>query len=55
MTILRVDHNLLDQRLKQLENTFHQGNEEGTSFQNLSDEEDDSVNPTSDMEIGQPS
>ena len=32
LTILRVDHNFLDQRLKQLENTSHQGNEEGTSF-----------------------
>ena len=34
VTILRVDHSLLDQRLTQLENTFHQGNKEGTSFQN---------------------
>ena len=55
LTILRVNHNFLDQRLKQLENTSHQGNEEGTLFQNPSDEEDESVNPTSDMEIGQPS
>ena len=31
LTILRVDHNFLDQRLKQLENTSHQGNEEGPS------------------------
>ena len=55
VTILRVDHNLFDQRLKHLENNSHQGNEEGTLFQNPSDEEDELVNPTSDMEIGQPS
>ena len=50
VTILRVDHNLLDQRLKYLENNSHQGNEEGTSFQSPSDEEDNEiVNPTADM------
>ena len=50
VTILRVDHSLLDQRLTQLENTFHQGNKEGTSFQNPSDEEvDETVNPTVEM------
>ena len=50
LTILRVDHNLLDQRVKQIENTSHQGNEEGTSLQNPSDEEvDETVNPTADM------
>ena len=50
VTILRVDHNFLDQRLKHLENTSHQVNEEGTSFQNPSDEEvDKTVNPTTDM------
>ena len=49
LTILRVDHNFLDQRLKQLENASHQGNEEGLSFQNPSDDEDESVNPTVDM------
>ena len=32
LTILRIDHSLLDQRLKHLEKTSHQGNEEGTSF-----------------------
>ena len=32
LTILRVDHNLLDQRVKHIENTSHQGNEEGTSL-----------------------
>ncbi|KAK4592156.1 hypothetical protein RGQ29_016599 [Quercus rubra] len=50
VTILRVDHNLLDQRLKYLENNSHQGNEEGTSFQNSFDEEvDETVNPTAEM------
>ena len=49
VTILRVDHSFLDQRLKHLENTSYQGNEEGTSFQNPSDEEvDKTVNPTTD-------
>ena len=33
-----------------MENTSHQGNEEGTSFHNPSDEEvDETVNPTIDM------
>ena len=50
LTILRVDQNLLNQRVRQIENTFHHGNEEGTSFQNPSDEEaDDTVNPIADM------
>ena len=50
VTILRVDHGLLDQRLKHLENTSHQGNQEGTSIQNPSDdEEDETVNPTAEM------
>ena len=50
VTILKVDHSLLDQRLKHLENTSHQCNEEGTSFQNPSDDEDDeTVNPTVEM------
>ena len=50
VTIFKVDHSLLDQRLKHLENTSHQGNEEGTSFQNPSDDEDDeTVNPTAEM------
>ena len=50
MTILRVDHSFLDQRLKQLENTSHQGNEEGTSFQNPYDDEvDETVNPIAEM------
>ena len=52
LTIRRVDHNFLDQRLKQLENTSHQGNEESPSFQNPSDDKDESVNPIADMEIG---
>ena len=49
ITILRVDHNFLDQRLKHLENTSHQGNVEGTSFQNPYEEVNESVNPTIDM------
>ena len=50
VTILRVDRGLLDQTLKYLENTSHQGNEEGTSFQNPSDDEDDeTINPTVEM------
>ena len=50
LTILRVDHNLMNQRVKQLEHTSHQGNEEGTSLQNPSDEEvDEIVNPTAKM------
>ena len=49
LTILRVDHNFLDQRLKHLENTSHQGNEEGTSLQNPFDEEDETVNPIVEM------
>ena len=32
LTILKVDHNFLDQRLKQLESTSYQGNKEGPSF-----------------------
>ena len=51
LTILRVDHNLIDQRVKQLENNSHHGNEEDTLLQNPSDEEiDETVNPTTDME-----
>ena len=47
LTIFRVDHNFLDQRLKHLENSSHRGNEGGTSLQNPSDEEvDEIVNPT---------
>ena len=50
LTILRDDHNFLDQRLKHLENTSYQGNEEETSLQNPSDEEvDETVNPTIEM------
>ena len=40
----------MNQRVKQLEHTSHQGNEEGTSLQNPSDEEaNKTVNPTADM------
>ncbi|KAL0001511.1 hypothetical protein SO802_015292 [Lithocarpus litseifolius] len=49
LTILRIDNTLLDQRVKNLESTSHQGNEEGPSFQNPSDEEEETVNPTADM------
>ncbi|KAK9984399.1 hypothetical protein SO802_033924 [Lithocarpus litseifolius] len=40
---------ILDQRVKNLESTSHQGNEEGTLFQNPSDDEDEIVNLTTDM------
>ena len=43
---LRSDHN---QRLKHLENTLHHGNGEETSFQNPTDEEDGTNNPTANM------
>ena len=46
LATLRFNHN---QRLKHLENTLHQDNEEGTSFQNLSDEDDETDNPVTDM------
>ena len=50
LTILRVDHSLMDLRVKHLEHSS-QGNEEGTSLQNPSDEEiDDTINPTAEME-----
>ena len=53
LTILRIDHNFLYQRLKHLENASHQGSEEGPSFQNpLDDEVDDIVNPTANMVQG---
>ena len=40
----------MDQRVKHLENVSYQGNEEGTSLQNPSnDEADEIVNPTVDM------
>ena len=32
LIVLRVDHNLIDQSIKQLENISHQGNEESTSL-----------------------
>ena len=51
LTILRVDHGLIDLRVKDLENTSHQGNEDRISLQNPSDEEaDEAINPTADME-----
>ena len=49
LIILKVDHGLMDQRIKNLEYTSHQGNEDRIS--NPSDDEaDDTVNPTADME-----
>ena len=51
LVILRVDHDLMDLRVKDLENTSHQGNKEGTLLQNPSDDEvDDTINPTADVE-----
>ncbi|KAL0001526.1 hypothetical protein SO802_015307 [Lithocarpus litseifolius] len=49
LTILRVNNTLLDQRVKNLENTSHQGNKKGPSFQNPSDDKDETVNPTANM------
>ncbi|KAK9999425.1 hypothetical protein SO802_019028 [Lithocarpus litseifolius] len=49
LTILRVDNSLLDQRIKNLEGTSHQGNEEGPSSQNPSDDKDETINPIVDM------
>ena len=52
LTILRVDHGLMDLRIKNLESTSHQGNEDRISLQNLSDdEENETVNPTAEMEL----
>ena len=49
LNILRVDKNFLDQRLKQIEHTSHQGNEEGPSFHSHSNDEYGIVNPIVDM------
>ena len=38
--------------MKQLENTSHQGNEEGTSFQNPSDEEVDETVRSEERRVG---
>ena len=41
----------MDQRVKNLEYTSHQGNENRISLQNPSDDEvDETINPTADME-----
>ncbi|KAK9989627.1 hypothetical protein SO802_029866 [Lithocarpus litseifolius] len=48
LTNFKVDNTFLNQRVKNLENTSHQGNEEGPSFQNPSDDEE-TVNPTANM------
>ena len=37
-----------------MENTSHQGNEEGSSFQNPSDDENESINPKANMVLEQP-
>ena len=50
ISILRVDHGLMDLRVKNLESTSHQGNEDRISLQNPSDDEDETVNPTAEME-----
>ena len=51
LTILRVDHGLMDLRVKNLEFTSHQGNEDRISLQNPSDDEvNDTVNHTAEME-----
>ena len=51
LTILRVDHGLMDLRVKNLEFASQQGNEDRISLQNPSDNEvDETVNPTADME-----
>ena len=51
LTILRVDHGLMDLRVKNLEFTSQQGNEDRISLQNPSDiEVDETVNPTAEME-----
>ena len=50
LTILRVDHGLMDLKVKNLEFTSHQGNEDRISLQNPSDGEDETVNPTAEME-----
>ena len=51
LTILRVDHGLMDLRVKNLEITSPQGNEDRISLQNPSDDEvDETVNPIVAME-----
>ncbi|XP_030974940.1 uncharacterized protein LOC115994806 [Quercus lobata] len=41
LTILRIDHNFLDQKMKHQDNTSHQGNDEaGPSYQNPLDDEE---------------
>ncbi|KAK9990415.1 hypothetical protein SO802_025400 [Lithocarpus litseifolius] len=52
LTILRIDHYFLDQKMKHQDNASHQGNDEaGPSYQNPSDDEvenifDESTNPS---------
>ena len=50
LTILRVDHGLMNLRIKNLEVTSHQGDEETPSLNPSDVEEDETVNPTTEME-----
>ena len=51
LTILRVDHSLMNLRVKKLENTSHSEGDEETPSLNPSDVEvDETVNPTAEME-----
>ena len=51
LTILRVDHGLINLRVKNLENTSHLEGDEETPSLNPSDVEiDETVNPTAEME-----
>ena len=51
LTILRVDHGLMNLRVKNLENTSHlEGDEETPSLNPSNDEVDENINPTAEME-----
>ena len=50
LTILRVDHGLMNLRVKNLEVTSHQGDEETPSLNPSDVEGDETVNPTAEME-----
>ena len=49
LTILRVDYGLMNLRVKNLENTSHQGDEETPSLNPSDVEVDETVNPTTEM------
>ena len=59
LTILRIDHRFLNQRIEHQDNAYHQGNNEASrSYQNPSDDEvenvyDESTNPTTNMVLGE--